>query len=242
MKIALIGYGKMGHVVEKTAVEKGHAIGVIIDNETDWNEKAQQLKDCDVAIEFSIPSISVENMRRCFELQVPVVVGTTGWYDQFEMITELCKSRNGTLFHASNFSIGVNIFFDINQRLASLLEAYPMYSPAITEIHHIQKLDSPSGTAITLANDILASNSRFTGFTAGIPNQGEIPVESVREGKVTGTHSIIWSSEFDQITITHEAKNRQGFALGALMAALWVKNRKGVFTMKDMLVLEKKPL
>lgn len=237
MKIALLGYGKMGHEIEKAAIELGHSIGVVIDNESDWTEKAALLKDCDVAIEFSIPSIAVENMRRCFGLQVPVVVGTTGWYNQLQMITEICNSSNGTLFYASNFSLGVNIFFEINRRLASLLEAYPMYSPAMIEIHHTQKLDSPSGTAITLANDIIAANSLYKSYTTGLPLEGEIPVQSIREGNITGTHSITWSSEADLITITHEAKNRRGFAFGAIMAASWIQGRKGVFTMKDMLNL-----
>jgi 4-hydroxy-tetrahydrodipicolinate reductase len=237
MKIALLGYGKMGHEVEKIAIEHGHSIELIIDNENDWAEKAGQLKNCDVAIEFSIPSITIENMCRCFEIQIPVVVGTTGWYDQLQRITELCKSSNGTLFYASNFSIGVNIFFDINRRLAGLLEDYPMYLPALTEIHHTQKLDAPSGTAITLANDIIASNSRFNKYSDEVAVPGEILIKSIREGNVTGTHTIAWSSDIDQITITHEARSRVGFALGAVMAASWVQGRKGVFSMKEMLNL-----
>jgi 4-hydroxy-tetrahydrodipicolinate reductase len=235
MKIALLGYGKMGHEIEKTALETGHTIGLVIDNENDWVEKRKFLKDCDVAIEFSLPSIVTGNMRRCFESGIPVVVGTTGWHDQLQSITELCHKNNGTLFYASNFSIGVNIFFDINRRLASLLEAYPMYKPTMTEIHHTQKLDSPSGTAITLANDIIASNAKYHKYTDGIPGTGEIPVNSIREGTVTGTHSITWESDVDLITIIHEAKSRRGFAFGAVMAAEWIMNRKGVFTMKDML-------
>jgi len=237
MKIALLGYGRMGHEVEKIAVENGHTIALVIDNENDWLEKSALLKDCDVAIDFSMPAIAFENMSRCFENQVPVVTGTTGWYDQFSEITELCNSRNGTLFHASNFSVGVNIFFDINRRLASLLSDYAIYLPAMTEIHHTQKLDAPSGTAITLAKDIIAANSRFTGYTLNSPAPGEIPVQSIREGSVTGTHTITWNSDIDQITITHEARSRRGFALGAVMAAAWIKDRKGVFTMKDMLQL-----
>ena len=241
MKIALLGYGKMGHEVEKTAIEQGHTIGLIVDNENDWPQKVEKLKECDVAIEFSIPTTTVENMRRCFELQVPVVVGTTGWYDHFQAVTDMCLKSNGTLFYASNFSIGINIFSDINRRLASLLEKYPMYLPSVAETHHTRKLDSPSGTAISLVNDIINSNSLYKGYSAEVPEAGKIPVESIREGNVTGIHTISWNSEVDQITITHEAKNRRGFALGALMAALWVKNRKGVFSMKDMLDLGKNP-
>lgn len=237
MKIALLGYGKMGHEVEKIALEYQHSIGVVIDNENDWVEKAEQLKLCDVAIEFSMPAIVIQNIHKCFEAGIPIVVGTTGWYDQFQQISEQCVSSNNTLFYASNYSIGVNIFFDINRRLASLLEAYPMYSPSMIEIHHLQKLDAPSGTAITLANEIIAANPRFTKFTGADPEPGEILVQSVREGKVPGTHTITWNSDIDQITLTHEAKGRRGFALGAVMAATWVYQRKGVFTMKDMLNL-----
>jgi len=235
MKIALLGYGKMGHEVERTAVENGHYVGLILDNDNDWQEKGTLLKDCDVAIEFSVPRVALQNIRKCFDAQIPVVVGTTGWYDQFRTVTELCNKSNSTLFYATNFSIGVNIFFDINRRLASLLEAYPLYTPALTEMHHTQKLDAPSGTAITLANDIIANNSSYTKFTTNEPLSGEIPVKSVREGTVPGTHTITWSSEVDQITITHEARNRRGFAYGAVKAASWIQGRKGVFTMKDML-------
>jgi 4-hydroxy-tetrahydrodipicolinate reductase len=237
MKIALLGYGKMGHEVEKIAIGYSHTIGIIFDNDADWLEKLQHIKECDVAIDFSIPSKAFDNIQKCFEAGIPIVVGTTGWYDHFERITELCHNQNGTLFYASNFSIGVNIFFDINIRLAKLMNSYPMYSPSMIEIHHVQKLDSPSGTAITLAKDIIKSNSGFKKYTTGTPGAEEVPVQSIREGDVTGTHTVTWDSEIDQITITHEARNRRGFALGAVMAADWVKDRKGIFTMKDMLNL-----
>lgn len=237
MKIALLGYGKMGREVEKIALEQGHQIGVTFDNENDWKEKSVELKDCDVAIEFSMPLIVVGNIQKCLKAGIPLVVGTTGWYDEFQDISDKCNSANGTLFYATNFSIGVNIFSVINRRLASLLANYPMYSPSMVEIHHTQKLDSPSGTAISLANDIISENPLFTKFTTTIPEAGEIPVQSIREGNVPGTHSITWKSEIDQITITHEAFNRRGLALGALMAASWLMGRKGVFTMKDMLNL-----
>ena len=235
MQIALLGYGKMGHEVEKIAIENGHSIRVTIDNENDWIENVERLKGCDVAIEFSVPSIAVTNICRCFDFNIPVVVGTTGWYDQFQMISEYCIKSNGALFYASNFSIGVYIFFDINRRLASLLEAYPMYTPEMTEIHHTQKLDAPSGTALSLANDIIAANQRITAITSSNPGPGEILIQSVRVGNVPGTHTITWSSEIDEITITHQAKNRRGLALGAVMAASWIQGRKGVYTMKDML-------
>jgi 4-hydroxy-tetrahydrodipicolinate reductase len=237
MKIALLGYGKMGHEIEKIAIEKGHTIGVTIDNEAEWIEKTQFLEECDVAIEFSIPAIAVQNINKCFDSRIPVVVGTTGWHDKLPEITEICNLKNGTLFYASNFSIGVNLFFDINRRLASLMEKYEMYSPSMVEIHHTQKLDAPSGTAISLAKGIIENNSRFVGFTDKNAGINEIPIESIREGNASGTHSVTWSSEIDTITITHEAHNRRGFAIGAVMAALWLPGHKGIFTMNDLLNL-----
>ena len=237
MKIALLGYGKMGHEVEKIATEHGHTIGLTIDNENDWKEKWEQLPGCDVAIEFSLPAIVLDNIYKCFEAGIPVVVGTTGWHDQLQKVSADCISTGNTMFYASNFSIGVNIFFDINRRLAGLLKEYPMYLPSMVEIHHTQKLDSPSGTAITLANGIMESNPKYTSFTESVPVEGAIPVQSIREGKVPGTHSVTWKSDIDQVTITHEAFSRRGFALGAVMAASFIHNRKGVFTMKDLLNL-----
>ena len=237
MKIALLGYGKMGREVEKIALDQGHQISVTFDNENDWKEKFAKLKECDVAIEFSMPAIVVGNILKCFDAGIPVVVGTTGWYDQFQQISDKCKSAGGTLFYATNFSIGVNIFSVINRRLASLLIDYPMYSPSMIEIHHTQKLDAPSGTAISLAKDIISENPRFTKFTTSDPVTGEIPVQSIREGNLPGTHSITWKSDIDQITITHEAFNRRGLALGAIMAASWISGKKGIFTMNDMLHL-----
>jgi 4-hydroxy-tetrahydrodipicolinate reductase len=237
MKIALLGYGKMGHEVEKIATEYGHTIGLTIDNENDWNEKRDQLAGCDVAIEFSMPAIVIGNIYKCFEARIPVVVGTTGWHDQLQKVSADCMNTGNTMFYASNFSIGVNIFFDINRRLAGLLKEYPMYLPSMVEIHHTQKLDSPSGTAITLANGIIESNPKYTRFTESVPVEGEIPVHSIREGNVPGTHSVTWKSDIDQLTITHEAYSRRGFALGAVMAAAFIHERKGVFTMKDLLNL-----
>jgi len=238
MKIALLGYGKMGHEVEKIAIEHSHEIGLILDSENDWKEKSGQLSACDVAIEFSMPAIVIDNIYKCFEAGIPVVVGTTGWHDKLQKISNDCISNGNTMFYASNFSIGVNIFSDINRRLADLLKDYPMYLPSMVEIHHTQKLDAPSGTAITLANGIIESNPRFTQYSAESDHaEGKIPVLSIREGNVPGTHTITWKSDIDQITITHEAFNRRGFALGAVMAAAYIHGRKGVFTMKDLLSL-----
>jgi len=237
MKIALLGYGKMGHEVESMAVANGHSISLTIDNEDDWLQKADLLSFCDVAIEFSVPANVERNIYRCIEKKIPIVVGTTGWYSMLEKITEFCNLNNGSLFYASNYSIGVNIFFAINQKLASLLETYPIYLPELVETHHIQKLDAPSGTAITLANGIISANSHFTKYSENTALIGEIPVQSIREGNVTGTHTVTWTSDIDKISITHEAFNRKGFALGAVMAAAWLQGRKGVFSMNDMLKL-----
>jgi 4-hydroxy-tetrahydrodipicolinate reductase len=237
MKIALLGYGKMGHEIEKIAINHGHEISLTIDNENDWITKGDLLCGCDVAIEFSVPAMAVKNIYRCIEYNIPLVVGTTGWHEHLEQITVFCNQHNGSLFFASNYSIGVNIFFAINQKLASLLAEYPMYLPSMVEIHHTQKLDSPSGTAITLANGILASNPHYTGYSENNAKTDEIPIQSIREGNVTGTHTVTWNSDIDKISITHEAYNRAGFAIGAVMAAAWLQGRKGVFSMSDMLNL-----
>ncbi len=237
MKIALLGYGKMGHEIEVMAIGLGHTIELIINNEDDWSLKSVHLKECDVAIEFTTPEKVIDNIGKCFALGVPIVVGTTGWHKELAKISEECLYSGNTLFYASNFSIGVNIFFAVNRHLSALLEAYPIYEPSMVETHHIHKLDKPSGTAIKLANDIIASNPRYHTFTNDTASADEILIESLREGNVTGKHTVTWDSDIDSITITHEAKNRQGFAAGALMAAKWVQGRKGVFTMKDMLGL-----
>jgi 4-hydroxy-tetrahydrodipicolinate reductase len=236
MKIAILGYGKMGHEIEKAALKSGYTIGVIIDNETDWDQKAQELLNCDAAIDFSVPAVAVSNIYRCFGIGIPVVSGTTGWQKDLPAVTEACLRQNGTLFYASNFSIGVNIFFEISQRLAALLAPHPQYTAAMTEIHHIHKLDAPSGTAITLAEGITAAHPRYTGYS-GPDNENPdlIPVTSLREGEVPGTHSVSWESPADRITLIHEAHNREGFAMGAVLAANWVKDRKGIYGMKDLL-------
>ena len=237
IKIALLGYGKMGHEVERVAIELGISVHVTIDNDQEWLQKGYLLPECNVAIEFSTPQIAVDNIFKCIDAGIPVIVGTTGWYDRLVEVKEYCRSHDGTLFYASNFSIGVNIFFEINRKLASLLEAYPNYLPSMYEIHHSQKLDAPSGTAITLAEDIIRSNHRVQKWTDNKAQANELPILSVREGSVPGTHCITWNSEVDLISITHEAKNRRGLAVGALMAAQWVIGKKGVFSMKDMLAI-----
>lgn len=235
MKIALLGYGKMGREVEQAALATNHTITLIIADEPDWKLKVHELKECDVAIDFSMPAAVEANVKYCFEAGIPVVVGTTGWYQHFEKIKHQCLEANGSLLYATNFSIGVNIFFEINRRLASLLDTYPNYKPLLTEIHHTQKLDAPSGTAITLANEIIAANSHYNSFSGPEAASDAIPVVSIREGLVTGTHTVTWASEIDEISITHEAKNRKGFAFGAVMAAEWLINKKGIYTINNML-------
>lgn len=238
MKLALLGYGKMGKEIEKIALDRGHTIGAILDNEEDWILKAELLRSCDVAIEFSIPAVAPVNVTRCFELGIPVVSGTTGWTEQLGEAGRKCTELNGTFFQASNFSIGVNVFFEINRRLAQFMNAYPEYGVSMKEVHHSQKLDSPSGTAITLAKDILASVDRLNGWV-NMPSSDEdqIGITSIREGQVPGTHEVIWDSEIDKITLIHEAKNRKGFALGAVLAAEFILGKKGVYGMKQLLNL-----
>jgi len=238
MKIALIGYGKMGKVIEGIALERGHEIVAKVNSSNPIQEA--DLSSVDVAIEFTRPELVVEHMEYCLNLQLPIVVGTTAWQDALERISELVMTKNGSLLYASNFSIGVNIFFEINKRLAQLMSGQPGYKATLDEIHHLQKLDSPSGTAITLANGILENNSDYISWVhedekAPHTNEHQLGVISQRKPDVPGTHSISYASEIDSITITHEAHNRKGFALGAVVAAEWLYQKKGVFTMNDVL-------
>jgi 4-hydroxy-tetrahydrodipicolinate reductase len=241
MKIALLGYGKMGKIIESIALERGHAIVLKIDENNVATFTDSELKNADVAIEFSTPASAVSNMKRCFQAGIPVVVGTTGWYEEKNTVYQLVKSQNASLFHASNFSLGVNLFFRLNKQLATLMNLHKGYSVSMEEIHHIHKLDSPSGTAITLAQGLienLEEKTKWEDYPNGIPkaiSQHEIPIHSKRIDEVPGTHSITYQSEVDQITITHEAFNRKGFALGAVLAAEWISGKKGVFGMDDLL-------
>jgi len=236
MNIALIGYGKMGHAIEAEAIRQGHTIGATVDNDAEWTEREEQIKGCDVAVEFTTPATAVDNIRRCFALRLPVVVGTTGWYDQLPTLVEECRQRGLSLFVASNFSIGMNIMFDLNRRLAQLMNRYPAYSVRIDETHHIHKLDAPSGTAITLANDIIGQLDRKTGWQLGeSAPDNDIAVMAHREGEVAGIHTVCYDSEVDTITLTHSAKSRKGLALGALLAAEYLNGKKGYYTMQDLL-------
>lgn len=236
MVIALIGYGRMGHEIESMAKERGHVAGLIIDQENTKDLNTSNLRDIDVAFEFTSPSSAFGNIITCLENRVPVVTGSTGWLEKYDEAVEACD-RNGTAFiHASNFSIGVNLFFMLNEELAKQMDRYQRYNVSIEEIHHVMKLDAPSGTAISLANAITARHSGYEGWSpVEDSSTGKIHVKSVREGSVPGTHIVQWDSEIDSITLTHEAKNRKGFAFGAVLAAEFIYNRKGVFTMKDVM-------
>jgi 4-hydroxy-tetrahydrodipicolinate reductase len=236
MKIALIGYGKMGKAIERIALERGHEISSIIDidNKDEW--QSDGFKAADAAIEFTIPGTAVENYYRCFDAGVPVVSGTTGWLAEWDAVKKRCLEGNHTFFYASNFSIGVNIFFALNKQLAKIMDNFPAYNVRMKEIHHIHKKDAPSGTAITLAEgivDSLGRKERWSLDEVGRPEN--LHIESVREGEVPGTHEIIYESVTDYIRICHEAKGREGFALGAVVAAEFAVGKQGVLGMEDML-------
>lgn len=237
MKIALIGYGKMGHEIEKIARERGHEIVCIIDMNQDDKFTSPEFKSADVAIEFTSPSSALQNYRKAFSAGVPVVSGTTGWLEHIDEIKSACENEGKTFFYASNFSIGVNIFFALNNYLAKLMNQYPDYDVKMEETHHIHKLDAPSGTAITLAEGILSNIERKEGWVLGNddPNGNALHIEAFREGEVPGIHSIIYESEADTIRITHDAKNRKGFALGAVLAAEYTKGKTGFLSMNDLL-------
>lgn len=235
MKIALLGYGKMGKTVEKLATEKGHEI-VLKYNSL---PNSEELKKADVAIDFSVPEAAEANITSCFEAGIPVVSGTTGWLKNYEEVLKKCEECNGSFIYASNFSIGVNLFFELNRQLAVMMSRHKEYLVDVEEIHHTQKLDAPSGTAISLANDIV-SHSRYNKWRL-IENErdgaaeDEFPIFAKRIDDVKGTHIIDYTSSVDTISIKHQAHSRDGFALGAILAAEWILNKKGVYTMKDVL-------
>lgn len=233
MKIIIAGYGKMGHEIERTAIARGHEIVATFNTPDDWVSNV--VPKADVVIEFSSPEAAPEIIRHCFDLGLPVVSGTTGWNEKVLEVKSEAVKRNKTFFYASNYSLGVNIFFQINRKLASFLCPLDEYSAAIHEIHHIHKKDAPSGTAITLANDIIENCDRYVGWNSGMNEQGKINITSERTGEVPGTHSIIWNSGNDTLEITHTAHSRQGFATGAVIAAEWLIGKSGVFGMEDLL-------
>lgn len=236
MKIALIGYGKMGKAIEKIALSRGHQIVSVIDINTADGFSSGEFKSADVAIEFTTPDTAFNNYMKAFEAGVPVVSGTTGWLDRIDEVKKMCKNEGKTFFYASNFSIGVNIFFAVNKYLAKIMNNFPAYDVRMTETHHIHKLDAPSGTAITLAEDILANVERKNRWTLDKEEQAaDLPIHAIREGEVPGIHEIVYDSEVDYISIKHEAKSREGFALGAVVAAEFTAGKVGFLGMNDML-------
>lgn len=235
MKIALIGYGKMGHAIEQIALQRGHEIVSVIDVNNQEDFMSDAFKSADVAIEFSMPAVAMDNYRRAFAAGVPVVSGTTGWLEHLPEIKEACKAGQ-TFFYASNFSLGVNIFFALNKYLAKIMNDFPAYDVRMVETHHVHKLDAPSGTAITLAEGLIDNIKRKNKWVEGKePAEDEIGICSVREGEVPGIHTVIYESDVDTISITHDAKSRMGFALGAVVAAEFTCGKKGFLTMQDML-------
>ena len=241
MKIAIIGYGKMGKMVESIAVERGHQIilKIDIDNPDDFTQA--NLGKAQVAIEFTKPETAFANVSRCIEFGVPVVSGSTGWFDRLDEAKRLCTAHNGSMLCTSNFSLGVNIFFEINRQLARLMNRFPDYSAGIEEIHHTQKLDAPSGTAITLAEGVIGEISRIEKWelqhNVETHNYASLLIRAIRRDSVPGTHNVTYSSEIDDIEIIHTAHNRKGMALGAVMAAEYIHDKKGIFSMKDLLMI-----
>ena len=236
MKLALIGYGKMGRVIEEVANERGHTIVSIIDINNREDFDSPQFLSADVAIEFSQPQSAFANYVKCFERNIPVVSGTTGWLAHWEEVKALCAEGNQTFFYASNFSLGVNIFFTLNKYLSKIMNNFPAYDVRMEETHHIHKLDSPSGTAITLAGHIMENIDRKKQWKESLGGTDEdLLIHSRREGEVPGTHEIIYESDVDTIRIQHSAKNRKGLALGTVLAAEFVKGKKGFLSMNDML-------
>ena len=242
MKIAILGYGKMGRIIEQFAIERGHEIvlKVNVDNLEDLN--IENLREADVAIDFSTPDSAMSNIEICFEANVPVVVGTTGWYGRLQEVKDKCEEGNNTMLYASNFSIGVNVFFFVNKVLAKIMNKYPQYEVQVEEIHHTEKLDSPSGTAMTIAEGILGELSRKNEWVNELIDSGEelitkpnqLLIESHRIEDVPGTHTVIYSSEVDDIEFKHKAHSRAGFALGAVIAAEWLADKTGFFNIADM--------
>ena len=235
MKIALIGYGKMGKIIEQVAIARGHEIvsKIDVDNQDDFNSPA--FKSADIAIEFTAPAVAIQNYRRSFASGVSVVSGTTGWTDKIEGVKSICNEKGLAFFWSSNFSLGVNVFFAINKYLAKIMNQFPNYNVEMTEIHHTQKLDAPSGTAITLAKDILENIDRKSAWELNDESTNDkLAIYAIREGQVPGIHTIKYESNIDSISITHDAKSREGFALGAVLAAEFTRGKKGFFGMQDL--------
>ena len=232
MKIALLGYGKMGQVIERIALERGHEIVL----KKSGKDTFEGLQDADVAIDFSIPDAAVANISTCLNSNMPVISGTTGWLENYDQMVSLCNEKEGAFIYGSNFSLGVNIFFELNDHLAKIMSKFSQYKVEMEEIHHTQKLDAPSGTAISLAKDII-THSDYSGWAIGNPKEDDIFIDVKRIEGVPGTHTVTYNSAIDRIDITHTAHNREGFALGAVIAAEWLAGKKGIYGMKDVLGL-----
>ncbi|MTG98154.1 MULTISPECIES: 4-hydroxy-tetrahydrodipicolinate reductase [Myroides] len=232
MKIALLGYGKMGKIIERIALERGHEIVLRKGSENSF----EGLEKADVAIDFSIPTSAVVNIKSAIDYHVPIISGTTGWLEQYDDIVAYNQLKGGAFLYGSNFSLGVNVFFKLNEYLAKMMSQLKEYNVSMEEIHHTQKLDAPSGTAISLANGII-ENSAYNKWTLDQPKENEIHIDAIRQDSVPGTHSVFYDSSIDQIEIKHTAHSREGFALGAVVAAEWILGKKGVFTMRDVLNL-----
>ena len=226
MKIALFGYGKMGKEIEQIALQRNHTIFLKIDKENSKSLTKEQLKQADVAIEFSTPDTVIGNIYKCFEAQLPIVVGATGWYNKFEEIKSYCLKENHSLFYATNFSLGVNLFFKMNEKIAKMMNKFSDYEVTMQEIHHIHKLDKPSGISITTAEKILANHNQNNKWSIDKKGDADLFIDVVREDEVPGTHTVFYKSEVDEISLSHKAYNRKGFALGAILAASFYTTRK----------------
>ncbi|MCD8454775.1 4-hydroxy-tetrahydrodipicolinate reductase [Tenacibaculum finnmarkense genomovar ulcerans] len=232
MKIALLGYGRMGKEIEKIALQRGHEIIIKASGTATYD-----IKKADVAIDFSIPDAAFNNISHCVNNQIPVISGTTGWLEKYDSIVELCNQKQGAFIYASNFSLGVNVFFELNKQLAKMMQTLDQYTISIEEIHHTKKLDAPSGTAITLAEGIIENSAKKAWELDAKTSEENIPITAIRTPDVPGTHTTTYDSIVDSIAIKHTAHNRQGFALGAVIAAEWLADKTGVFTMRDVLNL-----
>ncbi|MDB2462493.1 4-hydroxy-tetrahydrodipicolinate reductase [Algibacter sp.] len=231
MNIALLGYGKMGKTIEQIAIKRGHNVVLTIDKgDTDYD-----ITKADVAIDFSIPTVAYNNISNCINNNVPVISGTTGWLDKYDDAVALCKEKKGAFIYASNYSLGVNIFFELNKTLAKMMSALKQYNVSMEEIHHTQKLDAPSGTAISLANGVIEQHDGYNNWKLEEKGEQTIPITAKRIEDIPGTHTVTYESEVDTINIEHIAHTRQGFALGAVVAAEWIAGKAGVFTMNDVL-------
>ena len=232
MKIALLGYGRMGKEIEKIALQRGHETVI-----KSTGENSYDITKADVAIDFSIPSSAYDNISKCINNNVPVISGTTGWLDKYNDIVDLCNKKSGAFIYASNFSLGVNVFFELNKQLAKMMSTLEQYNVSIEEIHHTKKLDAPSGTAITLAEGVIENTNKKAWELDKKTSDENISIKAIRTPDVPGTHTVTYNSEVDTIDIKHTAHNRQGFALGAVIAAEWLNGKTGVFTMRDVLNL-----